>query len=152
MPNIQTWGLPAFWKCAGPWSEGRQPPWCGWQRLAPGRPQWALEGGAKGILFPRVRSVDEARQAVSFCRYPPEGQRGLGPGRASVYGTDIPGYAATANQEILTMIQIETLEAVDCLEEIAAIPGVDLLFIGPGDLSHALGLSPGNCIIRGSWR
>ena len=106
-----------------------------------GQAQWALDGGAKGILFPHVRSVEEARQAVSFCRYPPEGQRGMGSGRASVYGTDIPGYTATANQEILTMIQIETLEAVDCLEEIAAIPGVDLLFIGPGDLSHALGFS-----------
>ena len=106
---------------------------------SPGQAQWALDGGAKGILFPRIRSVDEAREAVSFCRYPPEGRRGLGPGRASVYGTDIPGYAATANQEILAMIQIETLEAVDCLEEIAAIPGTDILFIGPGDLSHALG-------------
>ncbi len=102
--------------------------------------QWALDGGAKGILFPRVRSVEDVKHAVSLCRYPPDGVRGLGPGRASGYGTKLLDYAATANEEIVVMIQVETMEAVDSVEAIAAVPGVDLLFIGPGDLSQVLGI------------
>ena len=104
------------------------------------RVQWALDGGAKGILFPRARSVDDVKQAVSLCRYPPDGIRGLGPGRASGYGAKLLDYAGTANEEITVMIQVETIEAVDRIEEIAAVPGVDLIFIGPGDLSQVLGI------------
>jgi len=103
--------------------------------------QWALDAGAKGILFPRIRSVEDVKEAVSLCRYPPEGIRGLGPGRASAYGANLIDYAATANDEIMVMIQIETLEAVECIDAIAAVPGVDLVFIGPGDLSQALGIT-----------
>ena len=102
--------------------------------------QWALDGGARGILFPRVRSVEDVQEAVSFCRYPPDGIRGLGPGRASGYGAKLLEYAANANEDILVMIQVETLEAVESIEDIAAVPGVDLLFIGPGDLSQVLGI------------
>ena len=101
--------------------------------------QWALDGGAEGILFPRIRTAEEVREAVALCRYPPDGIRGLGPGRAGGYGVNMLDYAATANREILVMIQVETMEAVKNIEEIAAVPGVDLLFIGPGDLSQVLG-------------
>lgn len=101
--------------------------------------QWALDGGAEGILFPRIRTVEEVREAVALCRYPPDGIRGLGPGRAGGYGVNMLDYAATANREIMVMIQVETMEAVENIEEIAAVPGVDLLFIGPGDLSQVLG-------------
>ena len=101
--------------------------------------QWALDGGAEGILFPRIRTVEEVREAVALCRYPPDGIRGLGPGRAGGYGVNMLGYAANANQEIMVMIQVETLEAVEHIDEIAAVPGVDLLFVGPGDLSQLLG-------------
>ena len=102
--------------------------------------QWALDGGAEGILFPRIRSVEDVKLAVSLCRYPPDGIRGLGPGRASGYGANMLDYAATANKEIMVMIQVETVEAVDCIDDIAAVPGVDLIFIGPGDLSQVLGI------------
>lgn len=102
--------------------------------------QWALDGGAEGILFPRIRSAGEVEQAVALCRYPPAGIRGLGPGRASGYGTNMLDYAAAANRQILVMIQIETLEAVECIDDIARVPGVDLIFIGPGDLSQVLGI------------
>ena len=102
--------------------------------------QWALDGGAEGILFPRIRSVEDVKLAVSLCRYPPDGIRGLGPGRASGYGANMLDYAATANNEILVMIQVETEEAVDSIDDIAAVPGVDLIFIGPGDLSQVLGI------------
>ena len=101
--------------------------------------QWALDGGAEGILFPRIRTADEVKEAVALCRYPPDGIRGLGPGRAGGYGVNMLDYAATANREIMVMIQVETVEAVENIEEIAAVPGVDLLFIGPGDLSQVLG-------------
>ncbi len=101
--------------------------------------QWALDGGAEGILFPRIRTVDEVREAVALCRYPPDGIRGLGPGRAGGYGVNMLDYAATANQKVMVMIQIETLEAVEHIDAIAAVPGVDLLFVGPGDLSQLLG-------------
>ncbi len=102
--------------------------------------QWALDGGAEGILFPRIRSVEDVELAVSLCRYPPDGIRGLGPGRASGYGANMLDYAAAANSEIMVMIQVETMEAVDCIDDIAAVPGVDLIFIGPGDLSQVLGI------------
>ncbi len=102
--------------------------------------QWALDGGAEGILFPRIRSVADVKQAVSLCRYPPDGIRGLGPGRASGYGANMLDYAAAANREIMVMIQIETMEAVECIDDIAGVPGVDLIFIGPGDLSQVLGI------------
>ena len=102
--------------------------------------QWALDGGAEGILFPRIRTAEEVREAVALCRYPPDGIRGLGPGRAGGYGVNMLEYAETANREILVMIQVETMEAVENIEEIAAVPGVDLLFVGPGDLSQILSI------------
>ena len=108
---------------------------------SPASVQWALDAGAQGVLFPRIRSVSDVRQAVSLCRYPPDGVRGLGPGRASGYGMNLLDYASTANSELTVMIQIETLEAVEQIEEIAAVPGVDLVFIGPGDLSQLLGVT-----------
>ena len=101
--------------------------------------QWALDGGAEGVLFPRICTAEEVREAVALCRYPPDGRRGLGPGRASGYGVNMLGYAAAANRELMVMIQVETLEAVENIEEIAAVPGVDLIFAGPSDLSQALG-------------
>ena len=101
--------------------------------------QWALDGGAEGILFPRIRTAQEVREAVALCRYPPGGIRGLGPGRAGGYGVNMLDYAASANKEIMVMIQVETMEAVENIEEIVAVPGVDLIFIGPGDLSQVLG-------------
>ena len=101
--------------------------------------QWALDGGAEGIMFPRIRTADEVRQAVALCRYPPDGIRGLGPGRASGYGVNMLGYAASANREILVIIQVETLEAVENMEEVAAVPGVDLIFLGTGDLAQVMG-------------
>ena len=101
--------------------------------------QWALDGGAEGIMFPRIRTAEEVREAVALCRYPPDGIRGLGPGRASGYGANMLGYAATANSEITVMIQVEMQEAVENVEEIAAVPGVDLIFLGPGDLAQVMG-------------
>ncbi|MDB6043488.1 MAG: 2-dehydro-3-deoxyglucarate aldolase [Gammaproteobacteria bacterium] len=98
-----------------------------------------LDGGARNLMFPFIQSAAEAREAVSYTRYPPHGVRGVaGVHRASRYGR-AGDYFTTANDEIAVVIQLETPEAIERLAEIAAVPGVDALFVGPGDLSAALG-------------
>lgn len=99
----------------------------------------ALDMGAQTVMVPFVNSADEARQAVSYAKYPPEGVRGFAAmHRASGYGT-AKDYGRRANDSVFTIIQLETLQAVAALEEIAAVPGVDALFLGPGDLSASMG-------------
>lgn len=101
----------------------------------------ALDSGAAGVLVPRVSSADEAHAAVAAARFPPEGRRGLGPCRASVYGRDLPDYLLRARGLTVVAIQIETVEALDALDAILAVPGIDLAFIGPGDLGVGLAAS-----------
>jgi 4-hydroxy-2-oxoheptanedioate aldolase len=98
-----------------------------------------LDAGAAGVLVPRVSTEAQARAAVSATRYPPLGQRGVGPGRAAAYGYRIPDYLAKANEEIVLAIQIETAEGLANIAEIAAVDGVDVIFVGPGDLSVSIG-------------
>ncbi|MEW6256222.1 MAG: HpcH/HpaI aldolase/citrate lyase family protein [Pseudomonadota bacterium] len=98
-----------------------------------------LDIGAPGLLIPYVQSVDEARRAVEATRYAPEGIRGVtGSGRASRYGR-VPGYLQKAESEISLLLQVETREAMEQLEAIASVPGVDGVFIGPADLSTSYG-------------
>jgi 2-keto-3-deoxy-L-rhamnonate aldolase RhmA len=98
-----------------------------------------LDAGAQTLLFPFVQSADEAARAVSATRYPPEGERGLaGMSRATRFGT-LPDYARHANKSTGVIVQLETPAAVAELERIAEVPGVDAIFLGPGDLSAALG-------------
>ena len=100
-----------------------------------------LDLGARGIMVPWVKSAAEARAAVSALRYPPEGIRGAARStRATDYGRRFGEYFASANAELVTIIQIECREAVECVEEIAAVDGVDVLFVGPLDLSVSLGI------------
>lgn len=94
----------------------------------------ALDGGACGVLVPHVSTAEEARAVVRYARFPPEGTRGAGPGRAAKYLRDIGGYIDRAREETVVMIQIETSAAVENLAEIVAVPGIDLILIGPGDL------------------
>lgn len=98
-----------------------------------------LELGPSALLVPQVDSAEEARATVEACRYPPRGRRGFARSvRASHFGQR-PGYAEEAHQELSIMIQIESREAVDNVEAIAAVEGIDALFIGPYDLSGAVG-------------
>ena len=98
-----------------------------------------LDIGAPGLLIPYVQSVDEARRAVEATRYAPAGIRGVtGSGRASRYGR-VPGYLQKAESEISLLLQVETREAMEQLEAIASVPGVDGIFIGPADLSTSYG-------------
>jgi 2-keto-3-deoxy-L-rhamnonate aldolase RhmA len=98
-----------------------------------------LDAGAHTLLFPFVQNAEEARQAIAATRYAPEGVRGMaGMSRASRFGT-VPDFFKTANKMVGAVVQLETPQAIAALEEIAAVPGVDALFVGPGDLSGAMG-------------
>lgn len=91
-----------------------------------------LDAGALGIICPMINSRVEAAELVSYLRYPPEGQRSFGPTRATVaYG----GYGTQMNDEILAFAMIETQGGMDHLEEIAATPGLDGIYVGPADLT-----------------
>ena len=104
--------------------------------------QRALDVGAMGVLVPMVRSVAEAEAIVAATRFPPEGRRSFGPLRASHYSLDNEDYLRRANDNILVALIVETREMLDNLEDIAAVPGVDVLFLGPFDLCLSLGLDP----------
>jgi len=97
-----------------------------------------LDAGAAGVLVPRVSTADQARAAVQATRYPPIGARGVGPGRAAAYGYRIPDYLSAANKQLLLAIQVETAEGLSNIDAIAAVDGVDVIFIGPGDLSVSI--------------
>jgi 2-keto-3-deoxy-L-rhamnonate aldolase RhmA len=98
-----------------------------------------LDAGATTLLFPFVQNADEARRAVAATRYPPDGVRGMaGMSRGSRFGT-VPDYYRTANTQIGVIAQLETPAAVAQLETIAGVAGVDAIFLGPADLSGAMG-------------
>ena len=90
--------------------------------------------------MPLVNTAEEAARAVAACRYSPVGMRSVGPVRGLQYGGG--DYVARANDEILVMAMIETKEGIENLDEICATPGLDAVYIGPADLSFALGLPP----------
>lgn len=98
-----------------------------------------LDIGAQTLLLPFVQSAHEAEAAVAATRYPPQGMRGMGGAmRASAFGR-IVNYASEAAEEICVLVQAETMTAIDRIEEIASVPGVDGIFIGPADLSASMG-------------
>jgi len=98
-----------------------------------------LDAGAHSLLFPFIQNADEASKAVAATRYPPQGVRGMaGMSRASRFGT-VPDFFKQANANVCAVLQMETPESIARLEEIAAVPGVGGLFVGPGDLSGAMG-------------
>lgn len=99
-----------------------------------------LEVGPDGIVFPMVRTADEALSAVKSCMYPPKGIRGFGPQRAMNYGmTPVDEYMATADDNLWKIIQIEHFKAVENLEEILEVPDVDAIVVGMMDLSGSIG-------------
>ncbi len=103
-----------------------------------------LDIGVSGVLAPQMNDVETTRAFVEATLYPPLGCRGFAGTRAAGYGfTSVPDYLAEANGDLLRMVQCETAQAVENLEEIAAIPEIDLIFVGPYDLSLSLGV-PGD--------
>lgn len=102
-----------------------------------------LDAGAQTILVPYVQNAAEAARAVAAVRYPPAGMRGVaGITRATRYGL-VEGYTVNADSEICLLVQVETAEALQNIEAIAAVEGVDGIFIGPADLATSMGY-PGN--------
>jgi 4-hydroxy-2-oxoheptanedioate aldolase len=99
-----------------------------------------LDAGAYGVVVPLINTRKDAELAVAACRYPPEGIRSNGANRALLYAG--PDYVAEANREIACIPMIETREALENLDDILSVPGVDAVYIGPSDLSFALGLPP----------
>jgi 4-hydroxy-2-oxoheptanedioate aldolase len=113
--------------CRVPWNE---PVWI----------KRCLDAGAYGVVVPMVNNRAEAEQAVAACKYPPAGLRGIGGLRTRLYGG--ADYVEHANDEILVVIQIEHIDAVECADEILSVPGIDAYFVGPNDLCASMGLRP----------
>lgn len=103
----------------------------------------ALESGARGIIVPMVNSVEEAQDAVAAAHYPPTGTRGVGMYRAQGYGAGFEAYRDKAARDIVVIVQIEHRDAVDRLDDIMAVDGVDAFMVGPYDLSGSYG-KPGD--------
>jgi 2-keto-3-deoxy-L-rhamnonate aldolase RhmA len=104
--------------------------------------QRALDLGAMGVMVPLVRTVSEVETIVRATRYPPDGTRSFGPLRASHYGLDNADYLAHANSSMLVALIVETREALERIDAIAAVPGVNVLYMGLFDLCLSLGLNP----------
>jgi 2-keto-3-deoxy-L-rhamnonate aldolase RhmA len=100
----------------------------------------ALDTGCDGVIVPMIKSVSDAERAVSFAKYTPLGNRSVGLARAQAYGLNFNDYLNSANTKIALILQIEHINAVEHVEEIVAIPGVDAILIGPYDLSASMGL------------
>lgn len=99
----------------------------------------ALDIGALGIIFPFTSTPELARQAVDACKYPPIGKRGASAGLASLRWPVPAGYADFADQNVMVIIIIEQKEAVERIDEILDVPGIDVVFVGPNDLSYSFG-------------
>ncbi|ELZ03469.1 HpcH/HpaI aldolase family protein [Natrialba asiatica] len=98
-----------------------------------------LDAGVDGVMAPMIDTPEDARALVEATRYPPDGVRGVGFGRANEFGLAFPEYVDRANDELVTIAQIETESGLENVEEIVAVDGLDGLFVGPADLSAALG-------------
>jgi len=106
----------------------------------PARLMKILDAGAYGVICPMVNTREQAEALVQACKYPPRGFRSWGPVRASLYmGMD---YGDRANDDVIVMPMIETAEALKNLDDILSVPGVDAVYVGPSDLSLALGCKP----------
>jgi len=109
--------------------------------LEPGIVMKSLDAGAYGVICPMVNTREEAQRLVAYTHYAPRGNRSFGPVRANLYGGS--DYATKANDTIVVFAMIETKQALDNLDDILSVEGLDAVYIGPSDLSLALGCRPG---------
>ncbi len=103
--------------------------------------KWALDFGAEGVVVPNIQTPDDANRAVQACKYPPDGLRGWGPRIPSNFFSELHTYNSEANQRTIVIVQIEHYKAVENLEGILKVKGIDAIFIGPADLSVSLGIA-----------
>ncbi len=108
--------------------------------LEPGILMKALDAGAYAVICPMVNTADDAHKLVQYTNYAPKGGRSFGPVRASIYGG--ADYATAANDTIVRFAMIETAQALDNLDSILSVEGIDAIYIGPSDLSLSLGCKP----------
>ncbi|MGI9203582.1 MAG: HpcH/HpaI aldolase family protein [Woeseiaceae bacterium] len=99
----------------------------------------ALDIGADGIIVPMVNSAEQAREAVAWTRYPPQGKRGIGLARAHGYGLTFSHYLERANDDIALILQAEHIDAANNIDAITEVDGIDAIFVGPYDLSASMG-------------
>ncbi|MBW2033862.1 MAG: 2,4-dihydroxyhept-2-ene-1,7-dioic acid aldolase [Deltaproteobacteria bacterium] len=99
-----------------------------------------MDAGAHGVIVPMVNSAAEAEKAVAAVRYPPHGRRGVGLARAQGYGSDFDGYRDWVGKETVVIVQVEHIDAVNNMEEILSVEGVDGFIVGPYDLSGSMGI------------
>src|SRR6516225_7926991 len=102
--------------------------------------QQSLDMGADGVLVPYINNAEEARQAVSCARYPTAGTRSVYFPQRSMNRQGLLGYAGAANENVIVALQVETADCIKNIDEIAAVPGVDILFLGQNDLCMSMGL------------
>jgi 4-hydroxy-2-oxoheptanedioate aldolase len=102
--------------------------------------QQSLDTGADGVLVPYINTAEEARQAISCCRYPTAGTRSVYFPQRSMNKKGLLGYAGKANENAIVALQVETADCIKNIDEIAAVPGVDILFLGQNDLCMSMGL------------
>ncbi len=102
--------------------------------------QQSLDTGADGVLVPYINTAEEARQAISCCKYPMAGTRSVYFPQRSMNKDGLLGYAGAANENTIVALQVETADCIKNIDEIAAVPGVDLLFLGQNDLCMSMGL------------
>ncbi len=117
----------------------------------------ALDMGAEAVIAPMINTVAEAKALVSAAKYPPVGDRSWGPFRAqTIFGTDPPTQLALGNRTGMAFAMIETRQALDALDEILALDGIDGIFVGPSDLSVTLSagqrIAPGDAIVDGPMK
>ena len=108
--------------------------------LDPGHLMKALDGGAYGVICPMINNAEEAEKLVAWTHYPPRGTRSFGPIRGLLYGGS--DYPSQADETIVVFAMIETQQGLDNLDEILRVPGLDAVYVGPSDLSLALGCRP----------
>jgi 2-dehydro-3-deoxyglucarate aldolase/4-hydroxy-2-oxoheptanedioate aldolase len=111
-------------------------------RVPVGNEEWlkkVLDLGATGVIVPQVHNAAQAEEVVRHCKYPPTGNRGVGVARAHAYGNRFGEYLAQANEHTTVVVQAESAEAVENIEAIVQVPGIDAILVGPFDLSASLG-------------
>ena len=111
-------------------------------RVPVNEPVWikkAMDIGSAGLIFPNIKSAEEAARAVREAKYPPEGVRSVGIGRAHGYGARFAEYVASANLDTILVAQVEHIDGVGNIDDILGTPGVDAVFVGPFDLSASMG-------------
>jgi 2-dehydro-3-deoxyglucarate aldolase/4-hydroxy-2-oxoheptanedioate aldolase len=99
----------------------------------------ALDIGSAGLIIPQVKTAEQVARVVQLCKFPPQGVRSVGIARAHGYGQKFHEYVAAANEQTVIVIQIEHIQAVENIDAILSVPGIDCLFVGPYDLSASMG-------------